>query len=324
MPEHCRPCTRVQGHVRRLHAACILCLSREGLTAVRAHLRVVQRRADLDARRECDALTVQGRLDPLERVHFDVSSRPVRPGLAIRGHRALCRRHACSIAGFSDTRNPSFYALILACLHVPCYAPSMFSHPVTSLHTSEHYAHAAAYDAMTDDRSNALVVTSYAVFARTLLAQWDALRHAVHFERWTGEGDSAYADSRAMLADVTERGHLWVYGTDTAQMDADHPLSASVPESMRQDDLPILNDVFRGVHDVMGHVVSGGSFGLNGEMRAWLAHRETFPRLALHALWCETRGQAAWTNTWADHGQRPLSQRPFAQQKCGIVNFDLI
>jgi hypothetical protein len=97
---------------------------------------------------------------------------------------------------------------------------------------------------------------------------------------------------------------------------------------------PVLNDVFRAVHDTIGHGVSGGSFGVAGERAAWIAHRETFPKEALPALWNETRGQAAWTNAGPhmrgvdvmgktyllgpkDPGFIPLKNRPFSEQKAG-------
>ena len=199
----------------------------------------------------------------------------------------------------------------------------MFSHPITEAHT-DHALQALAYAGMPDQRNSAAVQESYGSFIRHTLAQWTALLPHYTFEAWTTGADGAYANSRDMIADAANARHLWVFPTDAAQMDSAHPLAGLVPDSLRVDGLPLLNDVFRAVHDLMGHVVSGGSFGLNGEMKAWLAHRAMYPRTALAALWCETRGQAAWTNAWGDHSTLPLSERPFAEQKAGMPPLALV
>jgi hypothetical protein len=49
-----------------------------------------------------------------------------------------------------------------------------------------------------------------------------------------------------------------------------------------------------------------------------------YSQAALVALWCETRGQSAWTNRHADHAALPLKERPFATQKAGKVPAKLV
>lgn len=198
----------------------------------------------------------------------------------------------------------------------------MFEHPATDSHL-DHGLNAFAYDAMPDQRHSLFVREAYGSFIRSTLAQWDALRAHYTFE--TFQGGDMYRNSADMLADVRERRHLWVLETEESQMDADHPMFAIVPDSQRVGSTALVsrvNDVFRAVHDLMGHAVSGGSFGLKGEMRAWLAHREMYPRTALPALWCETRGQASAFNMF--HTDVPLSERPFPEQKAGVPPLFLV
>jgi len=125
-----------------------------------------------------------------------------------------------------------------------------------------------------------------------------------------------------MMADVAA-GHLWTLRTDSAdsQMPADHPMLEQVADYGTG---LVYNDIFRAVHDVNGHVASGGNFALSGEYLAWLTHRDTYSQGALSALWCETRGQSSWTNRWADHASLHLAQRPFAAQKAGMPPYTLV
>ncbi len=78
----------------------------------------------------------------------------------------------------------------------------------------------------------------------------------------------------------------------------------------------------------------GHQFGPYGEKRAWWTHRSCLPRDARLALWCETRAQNCWTNAGphmvtgesssgelrlkrrGEDGWAPISDRPYAQQKC--------
>lgn len=183
----------------------------------------------------------------------------------------------------------------------------------------DHRAAANAYAAMGHHPDASDVRQSYAAFANMTMLQWNALRHRVDVEFFTGE--PRYSCSADMLADL-ERGHLWTYLTDLddANLPADHPMRQPLTlESWEAHGVRkvVINDIFRAVHDVNGHGTSRGSFGVTGEMNAWLAHRMFYGELAHAALWCETRGQAAWTNAYSNHATLALVDRPFALQKAG-------
>lgn len=187
---------------------------------------------------------------------------------------------------------------------------------------------AIAYHEMVHAPSNPRVRQSYNVLMRSVIIQGIALTTSdnpagrpVHVE-WFGGSDDAYADSAAMRADVRDNGHLWTYATKegTTDLPADHPMLI-VPEGNALPDMFVgrpMNDVFRAVHDVFGHVHADSGFGPIGERRAWEMHRKTLPIAARLALWCETRGQNTWTNAYGEHHLMPMADRPFGSQKCGL------
>lgn len=187
---------------------------------------------------------------------------------------------------------------------------------------------AQAYDAMTHNPTHSVVRKSYQWLMRSILSQGIMLGTSnnpagrpVTIE-WFGGADDAYTDSAAMRADVRENGHLWTYSTGegATDMPANHPMLVvpfgnALPSAFV--DRP-MNDVFRAVHDVFGHVHADSGFGPIGERRAWEMHRKTLPSGSWLALWCETRGQNTWTNAFGEHPSLPIAERPFGEQKSGI------
>ena len=171
-----------------------------------------------------------------------------------------------------------------------------------------------SYERMDHAPTDPRVAESYKVFRSETLRQWDVLEDAgltVEFH----DGEHSYPSSAAMLADLT-LGHLWTLSTaSTGELPEDHPML--FPISLWCSPQHPFNDIFRAVHDAMGHGVSGGSFGPLGEFAAWRAHRRQYSQPALAALWCETRGQSAWTNYYGNHSALRVIYRPFATQKAG-------
>ena len=174
---------------------------------------------------------------------------------------------------------------------------------------------ASIYDGMEHNPNHAYVLASYAAFKRVVLTQWQQLVDGGL--TFVASLEDPYHDSAAMRRDVENNLSLRVFTDNGGTLPDDHPMRQMVESGI--EGFVVLNDVFRGVHDVMGHVVSGGSFGPKGEDLAWSAHRNMMPRLAHNALWCETRGQNLWTNFASDHESQPLPARPYARQKVGLV-----
>lgn len=201
-----------------------------------------------------------------------------------------------------------------------------FGHTVTPNHMDDMWA-ADEYEAMRHAPWDGGVTLAYTAFTAHLLEQWHTMlgggiRVSFH------DGCRDYASSADMVADV-EAGHLWVRHSAGDDIPADHPMAHDAGSDVMvltahgvARRALTLNDIFRAVHDVFGHyghrMDVHYTFGPTGERDAWLRHRQTFPAVALPALWCETRGQASWTNDYADHRDLPLRERPFAAQKAGM------
>lgn len=220
--------------------------------------------------------------------------------------------------------------------------------PIPHLTERDDIAAALAYDAAEHDPTNPKVARSYRMFRQHVGQQWDTLTGAGYtFEPWHGQDEQPYANSAAMLADVRDNKHLYYFRTEVSQttegaLPPDHPmareLTVTMPDGTRRQ--MVANDVFRAVHDAIAHS-EGHQFGPYGEKRAWWTHRSSLPSEARLALWCETRAQNCWTNAGPhmldrdddgtprlkrrdDGGWMPLSQRPYAAQKCVVVDQALI
>ena len=162
---------------------------------------------------------------------------------------------------------------------------------------------------------------SYQSLGDFLTIQYDELR-AIGIE-FVFESGEQYNSSSSMFADIAQR-RLKVrksLGDDYADIKWDHPMAMEV---LTIDGRMYLNDVFRAVHDVLGHYAIRASFGQDGEAMAWLHHRSLLPSISRQALWCETRGQNTWTNFWDNHQSLPNRERPFAVQKFGTIPGELI
>ncbi|WP_235201569.1 hypothetical protein [Microbacterium sp. CH12i] len=213
-----------------------------------------------------------------------------------------------------------------------------------NLTAADDIAAARAYEAAPHEPTHPRVVRSYRYFRQHIAAQWDMLTAAGYrFEPWHGDQEQPYSNSAAMLADLRNNKHLFYFRTEVSQdtegaLPTDHPMAREVTVTMHDGTTQpmIANDVFRAVHDAIAHS-EGHQFGPFGEKRAWWAHRSSLPRDARLALWNETRAQNCWTNagphmtTLDDDGNTrlrqsteagwlPISQRPYAEQKCVNVS----
>lgn len=190
---------------------------------------------------------------------------------------------------------------------------------------------ADAYDTMRHDPEHPTVRASYASLATAIAGQWNGLTFGGAF-RFVASTDDPYARSADMLADV-DRATLHVFTDGGASLPIDHPMMAAPTAwgcvGAEAIGFRTMNDVFRGVHDVMGHYAAHraglpASFGPVGEYNAWVEHFKTLPAAAYLALWCETRGQNAWTNFYDDHAELPIADRPYVEQRAGIPSLPLM
>ncbi len=154
---------------------------------------------------------------------------------------------------------------------------------------------AKIFDETPDESGRKDVRQAYAQFIKEVNAQWRILPYTVEpFE----DGFVPYKDSPAMMDDILQNKHIWVY--DGGE---DHKLLT------RRE-----NFMFRAVHDVIGHAQFGFAFGPRGEYNAFQEHCKLFSPLARIALASETVGQNAWVN-FGPHAHLPVTERPYAEQK---------
>jgi hypothetical protein len=191
--------------------------------------------------------------------------------------------------------------------------------------------------AMPHDPGNPLVQASYQQYVREVTDQYEFAvdRLGLRVEPWP-HASEPYRDSRQMVRDVRHNRHLYFLATharwgEADTRHADHPMLT--PTGIVVDGVELLaNDLFRVVHDVFAHAKEGHQFGPVGEERAWLEHYGMFSPLARPALTAETRGQTCWmyfgphlrnsSGALVGTGQPgwvPVPQRPFAEQKAGLL-----
>lgn len=207
-----------------------------------------------------------------------------------------------------------------------------YAAPARSVPVNEALAKRIAddYDAASHTPGNPEVVKSYNALIKETVAQWEAIKKAGYtLEPWT-KGGEPYANSAAMVQDVTENKHLFFKPTDEDIQGKNLMLSEGT------DGFPI-NDIFRAVHDFFGHAKEGHEFGPKGELNAWREHSAMYSEAAQPALAAETLAQNSWVNYGAhlrdesgavpkkgEPGYKSLNERPFAPQKNTIVNPDLV
>lgn len=218
---------------------------------------------------------------------------------------------------------------------------------VVDLNTDNSKKIADAYAAMKHDPTNPEVVASYEALAKETQAQYQHLTdQGVTFVPWAGKGEP-YADSAAMMKDVAENKRLYFFKTIQQEGEksfgetagggaADNPLLKStgitIPDSEGKPHDMTVNDIFRAVHDYFGHAKEGHQFGPKGEENAWAVHSQMYSDAARPAMTTETRGQNSWVNfnekmrrpdgsipVKGDPDFIPLKERPFAEQKIGLL-----
>jgi hypothetical protein len=194
---------------------------------------------------------------------------------------------------------------------------------------------ADAYEAMRHTPDDPKVRVSYDALIEQLVEQYRFLKeNGYSFTPHRGK-DEPYPSSREMLRDLKERRHLSFLPTQTAfgegDSEEDSPLLARTPFEENGHKM-LANDLFRSVHDVLGHGPDGVQFGPLGEENAWRAHSGLFTNDAQGALTTETRGQNSWVNFGrhirrpdgtipqrGEPGYLPPQDRPFAEQKTGLL-----
>jgi len=212
--------------------------------------------------------------------------------------------------------------------------------PIRQLDRDRSARIADAYETMEHNPNDPEVKASYEAMATETLQQFETIQDAGYtVELWDGEGEP-YANSTAMLEDLRNNKHLYVLPTEaefgetpiTDQQRQENPLLRDSGITDSNGRRMLINDVFRFVHDVFGHGERGNSFGPLGEENAWDVHARMYSDTARRAMTTETRGQNSWVNFGphlrnaegqvprrGEEGFTPATERPFAEQKIGLL-----
>ena len=163
---------------------------------------------------------------------------------------------------------------------------------------------ANTYENLKSDPNNPEVRAAYDAFNRETEAQAEALKQAGYSWEFTDKDPypPTAGGSKAMLADLKNK-HIKVYATQGEQS---HPLMTNAQ-----------NNLFRAVHEILGHGVDQVPFSAWGEENAYRSHAQMYSDLARRAMATETRGQNSHFN-YGPNKDVPAPQRPFAQQKAAL------
>ena len=124
---------------------------------------------------------------------------------------------------------------------------------------------------------------AYEQLGKEVTQQFDQLPISLRYHDGPGE----YGTPSDMMRDAVGRGNLNVFsGGDPHEF-----LSKVDPQTGLSQ-----NEMFRAVHDYIGHGASGATFRPGGEEIAYAMHSGTMSPLSQLALLSETRGQNSWVN----------------------------
>lgn len=153
---------------------------------------------------------------------------------------------------------------------------------------------------------------SYSYLIDSFIKQYDFIKKKtnIEIEPWEREGQP-YSCSNEMFKDL-DKSHLFYFKTEYTK-DEKGTNSVNKPMLKKYDDL-YLNDIFRIVHDIMGHYAFKNSFSQQGEIKAWLIHRSMMDSKGWVALWTETRGQNACFY-YGKYKDIEIKKRPFPVQR---------
>ncbi len=191
---------------------------------------------------------------------------------------------------------------------------------------------AQAFEAMGHTPDDPATKASYEAMAKEVQAQWEALKATGLKVDWIppGQPDPYGVSPRLAELDVSEHNHWWGFPTDSGFGDGsaeakaamkDNPLLQPTGETIGGRKV-LVNDVFRIVHDMFGHIKEGNGFRADGEDNAWRSHVAMFSDAAKGAMTSETRGQNSWVNfgPYAAHNKHASgADTHYAPQKIGLM-----
>jgi hypothetical protein len=186
--------------------------------------------------------------------------------------------------------------------------------------------YAQAYHELKHDPSHPEVKASYKALIDETLEQFNYLKNkGLKFSKIKPDMANPYKSSKDMIRDIEENNHLWFFPTESGygssgESNQNHPMLT--PTNVIYEGKPMVaNDIFRIVHDVVGHAAGGHSFGPHGEERAYRTHRQLYSPAAAKALASETRLQNSFVNfgPHAEHNRKNPQNTIYADQKAALA-----
>lgn len=182
---------------------------------------------------------------------------------------------------------------------------------------------------------------AYNTFFKETNDQYDYIsKSGIKVESWDKEGEP-YKNSKEMMNDV-ESGHFYYLPTNKAfgdkllesEIAPNKETHLTLKDSGKKDsngkEMPY-NDVFRVVHDLMGHSGNKWQFGVRGEWNAFASHAELYSPEAFPALAAESFTQnavIAKKNYTREGNKYTLAVKPeeieYADQKSSIPSPEII
>jgi hypothetical protein len=186
---------------------------------------------------------------------------------------------------------------------------------------------AREYDLMRHDPQNPEVRRSYDAMIEETLGQYESLINRGIEPYFINDVDPYKNSPYEALIDLEQNRRLGIFptrsgfGSDVNFDPKDNPLLGESGYNIGGQ--PALNnDIFRFVHDAMGHGRGGVGFRAMGEENAYQSHAGMYSPLARRALASETRGQ----NSFLNYGPNAEANRTasvedtiFADQKTGLM-----
>jgi hypothetical protein len=183
------------------------------------------------------------------------------------------------------------------------------------------------YELMKNEPRSREVLKAYDALNQETMAQYEEMLRA-GVEPYFITGANPYKDSPYLaLKELSDTNKLGVFptvsgfGSDVKFDPKSNPLLAKTPYKISGQPA-LANDIFRAVHDYMGHAKPGVGFRGAGEEAAYQSHAGMYSPQARRALASETRGQNSWVN-YGPYGEKNrfanADDTTYADQKSGLL-----
>lgn len=191
------------------------------------------------------------------------------------------------------------------------------------LDTSKSTDIAKMFEEMKHNPNDPEVKAAYEALNKEVIGQYDKfIKAGFNPKKITGE--NPYKTSKDLFDDIENKQIQYFptsegFGSSKVGLD-DNPMLKGSGRKIDDEEL-LNNDIFRIVHDLVGHGSNKNSFGPLGEEIGYQTHKMSLSPLAQKALTTETRGQ----NSYVNYGPNGAANRAnpadtiYADQKIGLL-----